>query len=244
MRELPIDQIATVEAEIAHVPWMRCGRQHGRTGFAGLDEGPVGEQAVFVSVAEQQFAQRDEIGEIPVGFAARIAHPLPVEARLRDAIDKTEGLKPTHVVGRQNLDRTEAGGLRGGFLLSSERFDPRRIGHKDEQHVRRALADAPEPIRRRVGADIAQAPRAVVVARHALDEFRGETPDDVFADSQSAEALCGEGDLYGLLDALAGAARRDVRQARRRQRAQPRAALGRVGDAQQQIARAVQRVES
>ena len=51
-----------------------------------------------------------------------------------------------------------------------------------------AIANAPLPFFRRIGADVAEPPRAIRVAGHALDELRIELPDDGFADAKRPQA--------------------------------------------------------
>ena len=77
---------------------------------------------------------------------------------------------------------------------------PSRTGEQHDEHVRLAIAEAPAPIRWRVGADVAEPLRAVGAGGDAFDEFGSEKLDGLLVDAERPQAGRGERDLRRLVD--------------------------------------------
>src|ERR1700722_6268641 len=113
-------------------------------------------EAVFVVIAEEDLAEGNSIGERTIGLRPGSALYVPVECRLRDPVGETERLDIAHVRRRQRLDGGESTPLGRLARLAHEVADAFRPGVQHEERVRLAIADAPCPLVRRIGADIAE----------------------------------------------------------------------------------------
>src|SRR5690242_8408372 len=100
--ELAKHQITAVEAEVVAIPWTPS--QHMSVLLTCIDERTLGQQAVFIAIAEQKLAEGQQVGVVLIGRGAGDARTIPVESRLRDAVMESEGLEPAHVRIGQNLD--------------------------------------------------------------------------------------------------------------------------------------------
>ncbi len=191
--ELPIDQIAAVAAKvpvIRQILWQEvailfiCGQQRA-----------VCQQPIFVSVAEQKFAQRQQIGVVLIGLGAGNTRTIPIERRLRNSVGESERLPVFHIGVREDFDRGQSCGLRLLLHPGGERFDLVHARKQHQQDVRLVLSNSPTPVCRRICASIAQSPRAVVILRHAIDEFGRELLQDAGLDAQRLQAFRRKGDL-------------------------------------------------
>ena len=184
---------------------MHAIRQLAGIGVAGEHRRAFCLEAVFVAVAEQQLAEREQVGVVAVGCRARLARHLPVKTWLRNAVGESERFLVAHVAGFQNLDHGQASLFCLRIFRHGHRFSMLVIGCKqDQQDMRFVVFKTPIPLFRSIGADIAQPQRAVGAARHALGEFGREFFHHVFAHAESAQARCGECDLndFRLLEEL------------------------------------------
>src|SRR5436309_154332 len=91
----------------------------------GRDERTLGEKAVFIAMAEQQFTKRNLVRIIAIGRRSGLARAIPVERWLRDAVSETEGLDVVHVGRKERRERREAGEFNArlnGFCVSRRSF--------------------------------------------------------------------------------------------------------------------------
>ena len=103
------------------------------------------------------------------------APALPVELRLRDAVDEAEGLgrRPGRLVGAP-LHLEAAPRTAPGRCLRTRVQLARHAHRAAAARAATSLAAAPVPARRRAGAEVAQPARAAGVAAHAGDELGRE----------------------------------------------------------------------
>src|SRR4051794_6113044 len=129
--KLPVDEICSVEPEIApSAAFPRFG-QKMRVLRPGRDERTLGEKAVFIAMAEQQFTKRNLVRIIAIGRRSGLARAIPVERWLRDAVSETEGLDVVHVGRKERRERREAGEVNArlnGFFVSRRSFQRPRPG--------------------------------------------------------------------------------------------------------------------
>ena len=243
LRQFAMDEIGAIAAEVAAAGGMRGRGQETRVFFALRQRRRLRRKAIFVAIAQQQFAEREQVRVGAIGPRARRARAIPIEGWLRDAIDEAERFDAAHVACRQDVDNRQAAALDCFARRALQRPDAVGFREQHEQNMRLAPADAPPPIRRRVGADVAETLRAVRAARQALHKFRPESLNNRFLDAESPQSCGGEGNLCRFGDLRGNSVRREIRQRSRPEPAEPGPRRARVGDAQQQIARAGQRAE-
>ena len=92
--ELAEHEVAAVAAEIAPVRSIQAlgGRISAAAIEGGVEQRPLGEQAVLVAVAEQHLAQRQDVAEVEPLAAVERQLAVPVDLRLADAVGEAERL--------------------------------------------------------------------------------------------------------------------------------------------------------
>ena len=159
--QLAEHQVAAVAPEVAHRRLVLGGGQRRGAGRACGEQRTIGVEPVLVGIAEQELAGRDQVVEVHVGIGAGRALVLPVDRRLRRAVDETERLAIAHVAAVEDLRLARSPAARASLASASAmRPDLLALVEHRQQHMRLARAAAPGPVGRIVGADIAEAPRA------------------------------------------------------------------------------------
>ena len=210
-----------------------CGRRQRRGARQHrVHQRPVGDVAIFVRIAQQQFPGRKFVAVLQRGIAARIWRAIArqIEIRLADPVGKAERFVSAHVRGRQVGDRREPGLEFGGRDRCAQSHQAPRLGIQRHQHVRDVTC-APVPVRRCIRTDITQPAGPLPLARHAGQEIHCEPGQHRCGQAQRAQAAGRESDMQRCL-----LVRGQIRHRGHRGRAQPRARRRGIDNAQQKEA--------